>query len=393
MINCMELTVNQAIDYCIMMIEGMQKQGLQRLSVYLQGEPGVGKSSIPKAVADRMNYWLEDLRPNNMNPDDAAGTRMQDLETGTTRWFPPEWMPPVDGSVEVDGRKYDGTVLLFDELASADDRVRKPLFGAFLDYKLNRRPLPANCIVFAAGNESETGTEVMELDNATRSRFITIRIIPDLTSWLEDYAVDAKVTPTVVATLKNNINRFCTTAEAYEKGMQLYPNPRSWDHASIAERAIMQTDADRRDPKKKQALAAMIAGKIGKADAELYMGVFDQVAEMSNLYDLLKADKKDRHKLWPKTHGQLHALTHSMVGYISNATQLKEIVGLLDDWPRQSKSLPFDEMEGPLIELITRRAKKLDIPEKERRTIMDKATKTSTADVFAAGPIITLNGL
>ena len=212
-INAKHVTPGQAIAYSHIMFEGnlalrTEEPSVNLLSMYLEGEPGVGKSAIAKRLAKMLNYYFVDIRANQMSPDDAGGIRMPNVETQTTDWFAPYWLPSEDGKVRdtagnelknEDGKPYDGTVLFFDELASADDRVRKPLFGAFLDRELNGREIPDNCLIMAAGNESETGTMVFELDNATRTRFITLRIVADFTSWMTDYAPGANITPTVVA--------------------------------------------------------------------------------------------------------------------------------------------------------------------------------------------------
>lgn len=403
MINASNISAGRAIERCLIYINGCLDQmrenpehAAEILSIYLEGEPGVGKSSVVKRIAELLGYKFVDIRANMLNPDDAGGTRMQDMETRTTAWFPPDWMPAVNGEVEginekgpYKGEKYRGTMLFFDELASADDRVRKPLFGVFLDRELNGRRLPKNCIVMAAGNEADTGTMVFELDNATRTRFITLRIVADFASWESEYAPRANITPTVISCLKQNIHRFCETERAADSGNGLYGNPRSWEHASIIERSIMKTSEDRRDDAKKAALHDFIAGKLGTELAAEYMGVFENVAEMANLYDIMKANKEDRKKLWPKSIGQLYALTYSMMSYPTDIEMGKKMIDLADEMPEDSE-IPFKEMRAPLIEVILKRLKGMGINANEVTKAFKSRSEASTQDIFAAGPLIKL---
>lgn len=403
-INAANITTGRAISTSIIMIEGalaLANEGdtSALLSMYYEGEPGVGKSAIPRAIARAINYKFVDRRANMMNPDDAAGTRMQDMDTKTTEWFPPEWMPAADGSVEgvntdkdspFFGKPYAGTLLFFDELASADDRVRKPLFGVFLDREVNGRPLPCNCLVMAAGNEAETGTMVFELDNATRTRFITTRIIADFASWTEDYAPSAGITPTLISYLKQNMHRFCETSSALDQGRSLYGNPRSWEHCSNIERAIMRTPEDRKNETKKEALKNLISGKVGFEIAAEYMGVFDSVANMSNLYDLLAATPKQREKMWPTSIGQLYALTYSMMAYPTSIEQGQQVVNLSKEMPKDSK-LPFVEMQAPILEVIIKRLKGVNGIKAADVSKAFQADSNATSDeILAAGPLIRL---
>lgn len=404
-INASNIAPGHAIERCLTYIKGSMDMANAEggshediLSIYLEGEPGVGKSAIAKEVARQLGFKLVDRRANMMNPDDAGGTRMQNVDTGTTVWFPPEWMPNEDGSVEGNnddpkspyyGQPWRGTVILFDELASADDRVRKPLFGAFLDREINGRRFPNNCIIMAAGNEAETGTMVFELDNATRTRFITLRIIADFKSWESEYAPKAAITPTTVSCLKQNIHRFCETQRALDENRILYGNPRSWEHVSKAERAIMRTPEDRKDEAKRAALQDMVAGKVGTELALEFMGTFDSVSQMHHLYDILKASKEERKKMWPTSIGQLYALIYSMMSYPTTIEDGKTIIALADEMPKNN-ALNFEEMKAPLVEVVQKRLNALGI--KNVSKAFKQESEDVAGDLFANGPLIKLGG-
>ena len=405
-INAEHVTPGKAIRQSIIQTQGnialhKEEPSVPILSLYYEGEPGVGKSASGKAVARAMNYHFRDIRANQMSPDDAGGIRMPNVDTGTTDWFKPYWLPDSDGKVRdangelllnENNEPYDGVVLFFDELASADDRVRKPLFGVFLDRELNGHPIPANCVIMAAGNEADTGTMVFELDNATRTRFITMRVVADFTSWMTDYAPGAKITPTVISFLKQNLHAFCMTEKAIEQKMDLYGNPRSWEHVSIAERSIMREKKDYSDPEKRDALQTMIAGKIGKEIAIEFMAVFDIIAKMTTLYDLLEAAKKDKAKLkqlWPKELSQLYALAYSMMSYPVDIDTGKEISVLMKEFPTDTQ-LPFEEMKPAIVEVMLKRLKEKGVSDKDiAKHFIDDANEVC-ADAFD-GPLIKID--
>lgn len=396
-INAKNVTPGKAIKVIKAMFFGnlalrREDPSVNLLSFYLEGEPGVGKSAIAKALAKQMNYYFVDIRANQMSPDDAGGIRMPNIETFTTDWFAPYWMPKEDGKVVIDGHTYDGTILFFDELASADDRVRKPLFGAFLDREMNGRPIPDNCLVMAGGNESETGTMVFELDNATRTRFITLRIVADFTSWMTDYAPGAQITPTIIAFLKNNTGNFCMTETALVQKMDLYGNPRSWEHCSIAERSIMRSREDYSNPDKRDALEITLAGKVGIELATQFMAVFDIIAKMTTLYDLLEAAKKDKNKLkqlWPKELSQLYALAYSMMSYPTSIETGREISMLMREFPQESE-LPFQEMKPAIVEVMLKRLKESGVSDKDiNKNFSEDACEAS--DAAMEGPLIKID--
>ena len=402
-INARNITPGKAINQIAAMFLGNMRLRQEApevpiLSHYLEGEPGVGKSSAGKRIAKELNYYMHDIRANQMSPDDAGGIRMPNVETGTTDWFAPYWLPDPSGKVigpdgkerlNEDGKPYDGTLLFFDELASADDRVRKPLFGVFLDRELNGRPLPDNCLVMAGGNEAETGTMVFELDNATRTRFITMRIVADFTSWMHDYAPGANITPTVIAYLKNNVGQFCMTEEALTSKLDLYGNPRSWEHVSTAERSIMRTPEDYADEAKRDALLTMVEGKIGTGLATQFMATFDIVTKMTALYDLVEAVKKgkDIKQLWPKDISQLHALTYSMMAYPKDVESGKDITMLMDQFPGEESRLPFQEMKPAIIEVLLKRLREHGVSEKDISKNFSKHS-AEISDGATEGPLI-----
>lgn len=393
MTNAMHVNPGQAIRHITLTLEGYfhlraQGQKIKMPSMYLQGEPGVGKTSIARAVAKHFNYLLVEISANQSNPDDVAGIRMPNVETKTTDWFPPSWMP-TGGKIEVDGHVYDGVLLFFDELSAADDRVRKPLFSTFLEYSLNGVDLPENTIVMGAGNDTETGTMVFDLDNATRSRLTTLIIKADLTSWLSDYAALNDFSPTVAAVLKNNIGIFCETTEALQRQDEIYGNPRNWERCSDVERVIMLKPEHRKDEDRRAALKAMVAGRVGLANAETYDAVFETVAQSATLFDILEAKRKGMNirPLLPEQISQLSALSFSMMAYPISIETAQEVFAIMDDFP-EDHALPLRDSIPAIQETVLKKLRKAGFKDKDLKVF--QASVSSTAEEFHDGPIFSI---
>ena len=58
---------------------------------YLWGPPGVGKSSVVRAVAQQMNRDLVDLRATLLDPVDLRG--LPRLSEDVAAWCPPAFLP------------------------------------------------------------------------------------------------------------------------------------------------------------------------------------------------------------------------------------------------------------------------------------------------------------
>ncbi|MBS7671727.1 AAA family ATPase [Croceicoccus gelatinilyticus] len=392
MINAKEVTATQAFKYIALLAEGVKAandngKNVRFPAVYLEGEPGVGKTTIARELAKMLNFYLIIVSANQRSPDDVIGVQMPNPQTGRTEWYPPTWLPSADGSVIIDGHKYDGTLIFFDELASADDRVRKPLFGAFLDGVINDFVLPKNAYVLAAGNEADTGTMVFEFDNATRLRFMTLRITAELKSWLVDFAAEHETTPSVVATLRNQVGIFCETKEALEKGQELYGSPRGWTEVSDQEKFIMLKPEHRTDELRLAALEAFAAGKVGLANAQTYMATFSNLVGMTDLLTILEADAegRDLSGMWPDSLDRLYALSFSMMAYPKTIEEGQQIYSILDKAP-EGGEVPISESKTAIQEAILQRLRARGFKSKDLEVF--SAANRKTVAALGSGPVI-----
>ena len=80
----------------------------ERLPVFIWGAPGIGKSSIVKAIAKDMNLEFIDLRLALLDPTDLKGIPFFDSKTNQGVWAKPSFLP--DSSSQSKG------ILFLDEI-------------------------------------------------------------------------------------------------------------------------------------------------------------------------------------------------------------------------------------------------------------------------------------
>ena len=86
---------------------------------YFQSSPGIGKSSIAAQVAKKYRLKLIDIRLSQCTPEDLQGYPMR---TDNKASFIPFDVFPLEGEEVPKG--YDGWMILFDELSSANKQVQ-----------------------------------------------------------------------------------------------------------------------------------------------------------------------------------------------------------------------------------------------------------------------------
>ena len=149
----------------------------------------------------------------------------------------------------------------------------------------------------------------------------------------------------------------------------------------------MRKDEHRRDPARRAALTSMIAGKVGKANAETFDAVFETVAQMTNLFDLLQAKKegKSLSKLLPTELSQLHALSFSMMAYPTDIDTGREIYDLMKEFPKDS-DIPFQDTIPAIQETILKKLRKGGFKDKDLQVFREDTA--ATVDEYHQGPLI-----
>ncbi|AGY48098.1 ATPase [Acinetobacter phage Presley] len=196
---------------------------------HLSGQPGIGKSAIIHALADRLDLKLIDIRLSTMDPTDLGGlpnfvqsTNPLTGETVTRVAHLPNTKFPLQGFddlpvkldskgkplmqqayddkgnplFEDDGKTkvmepvtYSGWLIFFDELTSAPTLVKAACYQILLDRVVCGHKLHESVAMVCAGNRQEDGAIASQLGTALENRLITIPVSPDKQSFI-DYAAE-----------------------------------------------------------------------------------------------------------------------------------------------------------------------------------------------------------
>lgn len=186
----------------------------------LRGAPGVGKSTIVKNIAAKLNVGFIDVRLAQMERVDVCG--LPSVENGTTKWNVPDMMPANQNSYGI---------LFFDELTSAPADVQVAAYSLVLDRKIpnSNYNLPKGWYIVAAGNRTCDRAVARPLSSALANRFAHYELEANEEDW-SNWAYSNNINPSVTGFIKYRPGLlFKMDGQNLECG---WPSPRSWERVS-----------------------------------------------------------------------------------------------------------------------------------------------------------------
>lgn len=309
-----------------------QKSGILTASWMLHGRPGIGKTEIVQALADRIGARLHDLRLTTIDPQDLRGLPWFDMEARRTVWFRPEDLPEGDAP----------SILFLDELTAASPLLQPTVYGLLQERRVGRHVLPPTCLIIAAGNSVDDGAIAYEMGTALSDRLIHLNLVAEAGDWLANYATPKGLHPSVLAFIRTRPDLLDTTEAALRRGDQIACTPRSWARVS----ALMTALPDR-------ALRQIaISGVVGEAAAAEFLLIADDIAATVQIETMLATAARDRLALYPAS---MHGLTALIYGLVTRADEasLPAIIDTLAETRHlaQKRGGAFAAM--PLAELTT----------------------------------------
>ncbi|WP_114905821.1 ATP-binding protein [Ornithinimicrobium murale] len=154
----------------------IEAAGRAGVAVCLWGDPGIGKSSLIRALATNEGKPCETVLGSLREPSDFAGLPV--VGEDGVYMEAPSWAKRI-ASAE------DGAYLFLDELSTSTPSVQKAMLAVVLDRTVGDLHLPANTRVIAAANDPERAADGWDLAPPLANRFLHVDYNPTTTDWLD----------------------------------------------------------------------------------------------------------------------------------------------------------------------------------------------------------------
>jgi hypothetical protein len=225
---------------------------------YIEGEAGIGKTSIVEQYAKSRNMDCIIIGVASLDHIEFYGRTIAteikvDSDNEQHSVFKksiPGWVSRIIDN-DLKGRE---TLLFIDELNRAELQNLQSLMNLILkrEFGSDSIKLPESLFIVAAGNPSDTGNYAVEtLDKATISRMAIIKINASFERWKNHFALQfdeikqrQKIHPLIISYIENNRNDFILEGES-DNGSDPGMDPRRWDMASRLLYAYEEMHKDR----------------------------------------------------------------------------------------------------------------------------------------------------
>ena len=243
----------------------------------LQGEPGIGKSSLLESIANGLGYNYAYIDVPNMDLGDIA-MPVIDHDSKTTRYYP-----------NARFRIHEGKplVIMLDEFSKGAEPVKNMLHPMLekANPRLGDIPLPTDgdrqTIVFLTGNLSTDGVGD-NLKAHSRNRLVPVTISkPDAEQWIE-WAINKGIEPEVIAWVNRFPHAMASYTDAGQGDNPYIFNPKNSQKAFVSPRSLETASnivRSRKDNDPETVIAAL-SGAVGESaarDMQAYIEFSDQL--------------------------------------------------------------------------------------------------------------------
>lgn len=236
----------------------------QKVPSFLWGAPGIGKSSIVKAIAEELDFEFIDLRLALMDPTDLKGIPFYDKESHTALWAPPAFLP-----------KSGRGILFLDELNSAAPSVQSSAYQLILDRRVGEYELPEGWAIIAAGNRDGDRGVTYRMPAPLANRFVHFEMEVSVEDWRE-WAYKKKLDGRIIAYISYK-NEHLFTFDA-KNDVKSFATPRSWEYVGNILRSNMDVTL----------LLGSISGAVGREVATGFLNFIKVMSRLPNIEMILE---------------------------------------------------------------------------------------------------------
>jgi len=240
----------------------------QNNTFIFQGEPGIGKSAMLKALeidCDMESRYI-----------DCALLDLGDLQ-----------MPKVTDSVEFVPNKMfvsdEPVIVMLDEIGKAMRPVQNALLTLLLEHRIGNHRLPEGSIVFGTTNLASDGVgDMLQAHAKNRVTFLTVAK-PSADEWIE-WGIDNDIDPSVMAWVREYphcLESYSDNPEAAYDNPYIF-NPRKQQSAFVTPRSLAHASniVKQRDYISDDVMISALSGTIGESaarDMQAFLSVADSL--------------------------------------------------------------------------------------------------------------------
>jgi hypothetical protein len=270
-------------------IDKVVENPLGSAPIHEWGPPGIGKSAIPKQVAEAKGIGFIDLRGPLLDPTDLRG--IPTVWEGKAKWLSPTFLPTEQFCLTCKAPVHNGHtkcpicggdkftkqgILFLDELTAAPPLTQAGMYQLTLDRMIGEYHLPDGWYIIAAGNRIEDRAVSYRMPTPLANRFVHLDFEVSLDDWVE-WATWEKVNPNIIAFIRFKPDLlFAFKPDSSEKA---FPTPRTWHFASKMIHAV---------PTK--LLHETLEGTVGKGASAEFMAFLKVQTELPDLKTIFGGD-------------------------------------------------------------------------------------------------------
>jgi Cdc6-like AAA superfamily ATPase len=229
----------------------------------IYGPPGIGKTTIVKEFAKKMNYELRVKHLSRMDATDWSGIPKIDANQEYTEFLP----------ISLFKKSEKKIVIFFDELNTALPQVLNAALDVLLEKKsdASNSELPKNTIIVAAGNlGKEDGTYVEEFSSAVKTRLIQVKLNNTGEEWME-WARKNNIHKDILKFMEKENCKYLLDLSGFTENLDQIATPRGWERVSDFIKQLFEDNSISLEKTREcELLKILMTGTIGKKVTDIF---------------------------------------------------------------------------------------------------------------------------
>lgn len=231
-------------DNTFQQLEIMLKPVLKAGQVpYVQGDPGVGKSTLWRNLADQFGLKFIDIRLSTFDPTMFNGFLWMDQATKKAEFMPLNLFPlegealPTNPATK---KPYKGWLIHLDEFSQAPKSVEGAAFQLVLDREVGPNKLHSKCAIACSGNPVGAGMIAKSMSTPMRSRLVHFSLKNNVKSFTPAM-ISLNFHPVIINYLNSSPDKLNNFRDNFGNPDGTYACERTWEKLSDIVKTIEAT--------------------------------------------------------------------------------------------------------------------------------------------------------